>query len=86
MMHKEYAVEIQRTITTTLRISAESPQEAVLIADDPECELPSQEDWDSTGYWRYTARDATGKVLYAGNAQDLQQERENRERSQENGA
>lgn len=73
--YEEFEVEVQRTVSTTLRINAKNESSAALIADSTTTSLPGFGDgWepaDGTG-WHYVVRAADGTRLYSGDAQELQ--------------
>lgn len=70
--YEYYEVEVQKEVTTTVRVRAKNALSAAKQVDNMSYPLPPAADWDDVEGWNYTVRgNASGKILYEGDAQEL---------------
>lgn len=72
---REFTVEVQRTATVTVTVSAENEIEALKIVDRADYPLP---EFELLGDWNYVVRDEDENELYDGDGSDLDDVREQR--------
>lgn len=69
---EDYEVEVQRTITTTVKVRARNEASAAKQVDNTSFPLPGLDDWETLGDYTYIVREPdSGEQLYEGDAQDL---------------
>jgi hypothetical protein len=58
-----YDVEISHSITTTVPVEADSPEEAYEVANKQDFPLPSRDEWTGGKDWTYVVYSADGDEL-----------------------
>lgn len=57
-----YSVEVQKTIYCTIEVEADTPEEAITVADKETTPLPKLEEWSTLGY-EYAVYDGDGNRI-----------------------
>ena len=63
MAAQTWTVEVQRTITTTVEITADSAEDAYEAVEDASYPLPAVEDWQPLDGWDIRVLSDSGEVV-----------------------